>query len=106
MVTAPLDCTVAQVVHAASLLEKAVHSAGAWTLAWGPHTIKAKRVLTDDGVIFSGEFPEVCYLERFEAPLALCLDGETVAVREMEWPGDRGFAVDWSIRGRLALASA
>lgn len=104
MVDAPLDSTVAKVVFTARLLERAVHDPGPWTMSWGPHTVPAKRVLTDDGAIFVAEYPDVCYIQRFEAPLVLACNGETVGVREMDWPGDCAFTVDWTIRGRLNTA--
>ena len=103
---APLDSTVAQVVFVARVLEKAVHSEGTWTMAWGPHEVPAVRVLTDDGVLFSADFPEACYLEQIDSPLVLLLDGETVTVRSMEHPGDTGFTVNWEIQGRLTSALA
>jgi hypothetical protein len=106
VVTQHLDSTVAQVVFAARLLEKAVHHAGPWAISWGTLSVPAKRVLTDEGVIFAAEFPEVCYLEPVTSPMALVCDGEVVAVREAQHPGDTGFSVDWAVQGRLALASA
>lgn len=99
--TTPLDSTVAKVVFTARLLERAVHDPGPWTLSWGPHEVPAQRVLIEDGAIFIGEFPDVCHLERFDAPLILSCAGEQVDVRPMEWPGDCAFTVDWVIRGRL-----
>lgn len=106
MVITPLDSTVAQVVHAARLLEKAVHEYGTWTISWGPQTLPAKRTLTDCGAIFSVIFPDACHLEKFDAPLVLSKDGEPIAVKPITWPGDGSFAVDWEIRGRLTTVSA
>lgn len=100
MSTADLETLVSQAVYAASMLERALHDTGPWTMTWGPHVVEATRTIHPTGVVFDATFPDTCWIERPAPNLVLRCDGEVVAVRTITFPGDAAFAVT------LALATA
>lgn len=97
-----LDLTVAQAVFTTKLLERALHDEGPWTLAWGPFEVPVERVLVDDGVAFTAEFPEHCYLEPPHPVAVLRCRDDAVAAKTIDFPGDGGFTVEWTLRARVA----
>ena len=102
---ADLERRASQAVHAARLLERAVHDSGPWTMAWGPHEVGVDRIVSQDRVTFYAAFPESCYLERPPATVFLRCDGEDVAVQQVVYPGDGRFFVEWVIRPGAIKAS-
>lgn len=104
MDTSPeIELDAAQALFAARMLEMAVHHKGPWTFKWGEIEIPAERTVTIDGVVFTGQFPDVCYLKRPEGSLLLLCEGVFVGMRspeEFEHPGDTGFTVTWKVLSR------
>lgn len=100
-----LDTLAARAVYAARLLERAVHSSGPWTIAWGPFEVEASREVGDDRVVFRAEFPDACFIEA-PAPTATLSDaGEVVSVREVEFPGDGAFSLEWIVAPAVPVAA-
>lgn len=100
---AGIELDAAQALFAARLLEAAVHHPGPWAFRWGDIEVPAEKVLTEDGVLFTGRFPEICYLERPEGGLSLLCEGTVLAIRppdDFEHPGDTGFLVTWKVLAR------
>jgi hypothetical protein len=103
-----VEIDAAQALFAARMLEAAAHDNGPWTFRWGGIEIPAERVLADDGVHFSGTFPDVCWLDRPTDGLTILLRGEVMGIRridEVEHPGDTGFVVSWAVISRRARVS-
>lgn len=96
-----LDLTVARAVFTTKLLERALHDEGPWTLSWGPFEVPIERTVTSDSVTFHAEFPEHCYLEPPLPVAVLWCDGEAVAAKTIDFPGDGGFTVEWTLRARV-----
>lgn len=91
------DLAVSRLLYVARLLERAVHETTGWTVQWGPHTVSATRVLTEDGVRFEAAFPEACYLTPMPPNASLLHNGEVVAIRALEHPGDTAFVLEWAL---------
>ena len=92
-----LDSTVAQAVYRARSLERALHDPGPWTMSWGPHEVPACRLISDDRILFLAHFPSHCYLMVPDPTLTLLCAGEEIGSREIVFPGDGEFAVEWSL---------
>lgn len=92
-----LDTLAARAVYAARLLERAIHSPGPWKISWGPFTVDAVRAIHDDRVVFSAEFPDACFIEQPASTATLLDAGEVVSVREVAFPGDGAFSMDWVV---------
>lgn len=95
-----LELDAAQALFAARLLEAAAHHKGPWEFQWGEVKVPATKQFTDTGVLFTGEFPPICYLQRPEGSLMLLCEGIVVGMRsaqEMKHPGDTAFAITWSV---------
>jgi hypothetical protein len=101
-----LDLTVAQAVFTTKLLERALHDHGPWTLSWGPFEVPVIRQITDVGVTFVAEFPAHCFLEPPHPVAILRCDGEAVAAKTIDFPGDGGFTVEWTLRARVVETPA
>lgn len=98
-----IELDAAQALFAARMLEAAVHDPGPWTFKWGEVEVSATKVFTDTGVVFTGRFPDICYLRRPEGSLTILCDGVVMGMRhpdEMEHPGDTGFEVSWTVISR------
>lgn len=98
-----IELDAAQALFAARMLEAAVHHPGPWTFKWGEIEVNATKHFTDDGVVFNGVFPDVCYLRRPESSLEIRCDGIVMgmrSVKEFEHPGDTGFVVTWAVLTR------
>lgn len=91
------DIAISRLLYVAHLMERAVHETQGWTIEWGPHTVPAQRVLTDAGVRFEATFPEICYLTPMPPNATLRFNGETVAIRALDHPGDCAFALSWAL---------
>ena len=107
--SAALETQAAQAVHAARLLEFAVHSRGTWTMRWGVRRTRVTRVAGDDGVVFYAAFPSVGeWAETLPPTLALELDGVVVAVRPCtHLVPERGpFNVAWTVMSRHQAVQA
>lgn len=95
-----VELSAAQALFAARMLEAAVHHKGPWTFKWGEVEVPATKTFTDEGVVFTGRFPDVCYLRRPEGGLLICCEGVVMGLRrpeEFEHPGDTGFTVTWAV---------
>lgn len=97
-----LERIVSQAVYSASLLERAVHDRGPWTMKWGPLEVVATRTRHEHGVSFEAVFPEACWLARPEPNITLLCRGQFVAMRAVEHPGDAQFAVTWDLAASAA----
>lgn len=98
-----MELDAAQALFAARMFEAALHHPGPWTFKWGEIEIPATKTFTEDGVVFVGRFPDVCYLRRPEGSLTILCDGIVMGMRhpeEFEHPGDTGFEVSWGILAR------
>lgn len=98
-----VELDAAQALFAARMLEAAVHDEGPWSFKWGEVEVPATKTFTDEGVVFTGDFPEVCYLVRPEGSLLLLCKGTVMGMRspgEFEHPGDTGFTVTWAVLAR------
>lgn len=98
-----IELDAAQALFAARMLEAAVHHPGPWTFKWGEIEVPAEKTFTDEGVVFAGEFPSVCYLRRPEGSLEIRCEGIVMGMRsveEFEHPGDTGFTVTWAVLTR------
>lgn len=95
--TETLDFAVARLVFGARVMERALHDPGPWTISWGPFSAPAERVVSDVEVVFRAEFEDQCYLLRPEPTATLRCAGEVVGVREVEFPGDQPFVVEWAL---------
>lgn len=98
--TPSIDLDVAQALFAARMLEAAAHDPGPWTFDWGGIEVPAERTVTDEGVVFVGRFPDVCWLRRPTEGLVLRCKGAVMGMRrvdEDEHPGDTGFTITWSV---------
>ena len=95
-----IELDAAQALFAARMLEMAVHHPGPWTLKWGGVEVPATKTLSEDGVVFSGEFPDLCYLHPPEGGLLILCEGMVMGMRpadEFRHPGDTGFVVTWKV---------
>ncbi len=97
MDTADLDQIVSRAVYSATLLERAVHDRGPWTMKWGPIEVVATRTKHESGVRFEATFPEACWIARPEPCITLLCRGEFAAMRTVDHPGDTQFAVSWDL---------
>lgn len=100
-----IELHAAQALFAARMLEAAVHDAGPWTFRWGGIEVPAERTLTDEGVVFTGRFPDVCWLRRPTDGLTILCDGTVMGMRrveETEHPGDTAFVITWAVMPRRA----
>lgn len=97
--TPDLELDAAQALFAARMLEAAVHDPGPWTFCWGGIEVPAEKTFTSAGVVFTGEFPDFCYLTRPEGGLLLRCQGTIMGIRRLDQddPGDTGFTVNWSV---------
>ena len=104
MVTPPdLELSAAQALFAARMLEAAAHHPGPWSFKWGEIEVPATKTFTETGVLFTAEFPSLCYLRRPEGGLLILCEGTVMGMRsvsEFEHPGDTGFEVRWEIMAR------
>jgi len=94
---AALEFQAAQALMAARLMEDALYATGTWTMRWGPFEVPAERVVSEDGVVFSSTFPEMCWIEPPECGVVLLLDGEVRGIRRIDHPGDSMFVVTWDV---------
>lgn len=97
--TPEIELDAAQALFAARMLEAAVHHPGPWTFKWGGVEIPATKTFTDRGVVFSGVFPNVCWLRRPTDGLLLLCDGTVMGMRRMDDdnPGDTAFEISWAV---------
>lgn len=98
-----IELDAAQALFAARMLEAAVHDDGPWTFRWGGIEVPATKEITEDGVVFVGVFPDVCYLSPPDGGLALLCDGTVMGIRQIkegEHPGDTRFVVTWAVLSR------
>lgn len=92
-----LDFAVAQAAFRARQMERALHDNGPWTIAWGPFTVPASRLIGSDRIVFLAHFPAHCYLSAPEAPATLLCRGEVVGTQDIEFPGDGEFELEWHL---------
>lgn len=92
-----LEMVVSRAIYTVHAFERALHDAGPWTMAWGPYTQPARRTIHPDGVSFSAEFPESCWITRPDTNITLYCRDEVNAIRAIEYPGDTAFAVVWNL---------
>lgn len=100
MATPEVELDAAQALFAARMFEAAVHHPGPWTFQWGSIEVPATKTVTGSGIVFTGRFPDVCYLQRPEGSLTILCEGVVMGMRapeEMEHPGDTGFEVTWKV---------
>lgn len=100
-----IDATVNRILYVAHLMERALHEPDHWSIQWGPYTVPATRVVTDTGVRFDAEFPEICLIAPMPRNASLCFRGEIVAIRALDHPGDCGFSLSWALSTQGAGAS-
>lgn len=99
---ADLELDASQALFAAKMLESAVHHPGPWTFRWGSVEVPATKHFADDGVTFTGTFPDLCWLYPPQDGLLLLCDGVILGMRRMDQdsPGDTGFSVTWDVLTR------
>jgi hypothetical protein len=95
-----IELDAAQALFAARMLEAAVHHPGPWTFSWGGFEVPATKTITDDGVVFIGQFPDHCWLDRPKDGLLILCEGQIMGIRRMDHPGDTGFVVTWEVISR------
>jgi hypothetical protein len=101
--TPEIELDAAQALFAARMLEAAVHHPGPWSFKWGEIEVPATKTFTEGGVVFTGQFPEVCWLRRPDTGLLILCEGMVMGMRridEVEHPGDTGFEVTWKVLTR------
>lgn len=77
-------------------LETAVHDQRPWTMNLCGIRLPAQRLVTDHGVEFSTEFPEMDLLgETF--PLTLFCGDDMVLVKRFTAPDYGSFVIDWAL---------
>lgn len=101
-VRSDLELVAAQALFAARLLERAVHDEGPWTMRWGTIEVPATRTVTEAGVVFEAEFPQLCYLEPPGPNVLLLCRGEVGGIRAVDHPGDTAFVIVWSLTSAQA----
>ena len=101
-----LEMLASQAVYASHAFERALHDSGPWTMTWGPLTVPAERTIHEDGVSFTADFPEACWIERPSTNVTLECRGEVAAMRAIEFPGDAAFAVNWALTAASDLTLA
>lgn len=88
-----LDHAVSRAIKAAHLLERALHSAGTWTITIGTQTVPANRTVLSDRIVFSALFPE--------APdgdvRTLDHDGVSLCAHPFSGVDFAPFIVDWEL---------
>lgn len=101
-----LDLAVAQAVHAARLLERALHDPGEWSMEYAGQVFPAQRIVHRDHIHFRGTLPAQCWVSEPETVLSLLIDGEVISVRPIAHPGDGEHTLDWTVGVRLSALSA
>ena len=101
-----IELDASQALFAARMLELAVHHPGPWTFRWGEVEVEATKEITDVGVVFTGAFPDLCYLHPPEGGLEILCEGRVVGIRPAEHghPGDTGFTVTWEVLTRHGVS--
>lgn len=100
MTNPEIELDAAQALFAARMLEAAVHDDGPWTFRWGGIEVPASKEITDEGVVFVGVFPDVCWIDRPKDGLAILCNGVIMGIRQPkkgEHPGDTRFVVTWAV---------
>lgn len=95
-----VELVASRALLAARTLELALHGEEGWSLSWGGVSVPATRHVGSRSVVFSGEFPDVCWISPPECGLSLLYGDMTVGCRSSEdigHPGDTGFRVTWEI---------
>lgn len=92
-----LDIAVSQALFRARQMERALHDSGPWTMEWAGHTVPVCRLIGKSEIKFLAHFPEHCYLAEPEPTMSLLCRGEVVGTREIEFPGDGAFSVEWRL---------
>lgn len=92
-----LDFAVAQATFRARQIERALHDAGPWTMQWGPFTVPACRLVGEREIKFLAHFPAHCYLVEPTTPALLLCDGDMVGTKDIGFPGDGEFEVEWTL---------
>lgn len=97
---ASLDHIVAVAVRTSRLLERALHDSQArWEIGYGhaEWVFPARREVTSEGVTFSADFPSICWIGEPDRGAFLVCDGEMVAAKDLEHPGDGAFTIEWRL---------
>lgn len=92
-----LDFAVAQATFRARQIERALHDRGPWEMSWGPFTVPACRLIGESEIRFLAHFPAHCYLVPPTEPARLLCGGEEVGVKDIGFPGDGEFEVEWRL---------
>jgi hypothetical protein len=82
-----LDFRVAQALHKARQIERALHDPGPWTITYGNHIMPAVRFILDDRVTFWAHFPDACWIKSADRVLTLQCRDEEVGVKPL-WSDD------------------
>lgn len=77
-------------------LEKGVHDSGPWTMDLDGVRLPAMRVVTEYGVSFVTEFPEMNFSGETSL-LTLFCGQDMVLVKNFTAPDHGSFVVDWSL---------
>lgn len=92
-----LERQISSVTLAVQTVERAFHDPQDWSLRWGPHTLPATVVTDRNGVTFSAEVPDACYLAPVDEPVTLWHRDVMLGARPIGHPGDVAFGIDWVI---------
>jgi hypothetical protein len=101
-----LDQAVAQAVHAARLLERALHDPGPWSFDYSGQVFEAERIVHASHIHIRGTLPSQCWVTEPDGMLSLMVDGVVVAVRPLPHPGDGEHVIEWTLGVRESTLSA
>lgn len=88
------------------LIERALHGPSTWTAKWAGIIVPLASTVSEEGIAFTAEFSEFCLISEPHPVVEIQVDGETIAWREIEHPGDGGFTFKWSFTIDADLVAA
>lgn len=93
-----LDLAISRAITMAHILERAAHDQGFWSMELCGTRVRANRMIEDDRVIFTAEFPEMGIIDDAIFPLSLYCDDDLVLTRTVVFrdrEGDESFEAEW-----------
>lgn len=103
-----LDLAISRAITMVHILERAAHDQGFWSMELCGAHVQANRLVQDDRVVFTAEFPEMGIIEDAIFPLSLYCDDELVLVRMVAFTnrsGDESFLAEWVLTLPLSVAA-
>lgn len=101
-----LELAVAQAVHAAHLMERALHQPDGWEMEYSGQRFPVTRVKHFGHLHLRGTMPDQCWMAQPAGVIFLYVDGEMVSSRPIEHPGDGEHVFDWVLAVHQGALSA